>query len=61
MLITDGLEKFLNAVHQLGYTANFYPMKTTGLGITGSLQGKPALSMEKDCKNHKKKTFVCCG
>ena len=30
MLITDGLEKFLNAVHHLGYTANFCPMKTTG-------------------------------
>ena len=53
MLITNGLEKFFIAVHQLGYTADFYPMKTTGLGITGSLQGKPALSMEKGCKNHK--------
>ena len=30
------------------YSANFYAMKTTG-----SLQGKPALSMEKGCKNHK--------
>ena len=24
-----------------------------GLGIVGSLQGKPALSKEKGCKNHK--------
>ena len=31
----------------------FTPWKLRGLGITGSLQGKPALSMEKGCKNHK--------
>ena len=35
------------------YTANLYPSKLRGLGITGSLQGKPALSMKKGCKNHK--------
>jgi hypothetical protein len=32
----------------------FTPWKLQGLGITGSLQGKPALSMEKGRKNHKK-------
>ena len=31
----------------------FSPWKLQGLGITGSLQGKPALSMEKGCKNPK--------
>ena len=31
----------------------FTPWKLQGLGITGSLQGKPILSMEKGCKNHK--------
>ena len=31
----------------------FTPWKLQGLGITGSLQGKLALSMEKGCKNHK--------
>ena len=31
----------------------FSPWKLRGLGITGSLQGKPALSLEKGCKNHK--------
>ena len=35
---------------QNSYTANFYPMKTTG---TGSLQVFPALSMEQGCKNHR--------
>ena len=36
------------------YTANFYPMKTTGSGNYGvPAGGKPALSMEKGCKNHK--------
>ena len=29
----------------------FTPWKLRGLGIAGSLQGKPALSMEKGCKN----------
>ena len=42
------------------YTGNFYPIKLWGLGITGSLQEKPALSMEKGCKNHKE-TNICCG
>ena len=31
----------------------FTPWKLRGPGIMGSLQGKPALSMEKGCKNHK--------
>ena len=31
----------------------FTPWKLRGLQITGSLQGKPVLSMEKGCKNHK--------
>ena len=31
----------------------FTPWKLRGLGIVGSLQGNPALSMEKDCKNQK--------
>ena len=31
----------------------FTPRKLPGLGIAGSLQGKPVLSMEKGCKNHK--------
>ena len=35
------------------YTAIFTPWKLRGLGIMESLQGKPALSMEKACKNHK--------
>ena len=34
------------------YTANFYPTKTTGQGITGCLQVFPTLSIEKGCKNH---------
>ena len=33
--------------------ANFFPMKLRGLGIMGSLQGKPKLSMEKGVKNQK--------
>ena len=32
---------------------NFISTHCEGVGITGSLQGKPALSMEKGCKNHK--------
>ena len=39
-------------------TANFYPMKTTGTENYGVPAGKPALSMEKGCKNHKK-PYVC--
>ena len=35
------------------YTANFYPMKTTGTGNCGVPEGKSALCMEKGCKNHK--------
>ena len=31
----------------------FTPWKLQGLRISGSLQGEPALSMEKGCKNHK--------
>ena len=31
----------------------FTHWKLQALGITGSLQGKPALSMEKDCNNYK--------
>ena len=31
----------------------FTPWKLRALGITGSLQGKPVLSMKKGCKHHK--------
>ena len=41
---------FLFLLHTLQI---FTPWKLQGLGITGSLQRKPALSMEKGCKNHK--------
>ena len=37
----------------------FTPRKLRGLGIVGSLQGNPALSMEKDCKNQKE-PYICC-
>ena len=35
------------------YTANFYPMKTTGTGKYGVPAGKTCTSQEKGCKNPK--------
>ena len=47
------IESFKSVVILQLYTANFYPMKTTGTGNYGVPAGKSALSMEKGCKNHK--------